>query len=252
MMLTFAIASGFAQTGALKFTDTHKQLEWNRTACIVEGGKTPCRTVRYREYSFGVTSGFDSVSSASTIEAVDRQGSEVTIRTEVRRRLWLLRAWSARTTQLLLRPQNRVVNIDHDRKAYSAESLSVSGRGTPYWEQDDLQCSHAASHYLYLSERLPHAVVAGIHAVGYTGRDEGGSEYEVYFAPSIGCQQVRFKMLTRGLFGLPRSIYHRVVESYELRPPAEILFAIPAGYRHVSWEELTKALHSSSRRSGWR
>jgi hypothetical protein len=95
---------------------------------------------------------------------------------------------------------------------------------------------------------LPDAVVARIHAVGYAGRDDRGSEYEIYFAPSIGCEPVRFNMLTRGRFGWPIAKFERTVDSYELGPPSADLFAVPAGYRQVPWEDLMKALNSAPSR----
>ena len=40
--------------------DDHKQLDWKGAGgCVVEFVHTPCRTVRYHEYSFGSSLGFD-------------------------------------------------------------------------------------------------------------------------------------------------------------------------------------------------
>jgi hypothetical protein len=175
VMLGVAATTGFAQMVAVSAVEEHKQLEWKGPqGCLVDFVKTPCHTVRYHEYSFGSSLGFDGITNAETIEAINHEGSEAKITTAVRRKFWLLPAWTAKTSELLLREQNRTVFIDHERKTFATEHHGA-GRGYQSWEQDDLQCSHAKSHYLYLSERLRDSVVAGIHVVGYGGRDDRGA-----------------------------------------------------------------------------
>jgi hypothetical protein len=149
-MLGLFITIGSAQTGGLNLAEAHKQLEWTRTRCVVDTAKTPCRTVRYREYSIGIGSGFDS---ASIIEAFDRHGSEAKVITAVRRRFWLFPAWTARTTELVLREQNRTVITDHDRK-FSTETHGTAVRGSPYGSKTTLQSMEGPS-IPTNSDRLP-------------------------------------------------------------------------------------------------
>jgi hypothetical protein len=232
------------QTMGISAADAHEQLEWTSTVgCLVDFVKTPCRTVRFREYSFGSGLGFDGITSVEGIEAVDQQGSEAKVMKVVRRRFWLLPSATTTMVSLLLRDQNRTVHVDHDRKVFAAES-GAAGRGSQYWEQDDSQCSHAKSHYLYLSERLRNSIIAGIHVVGYGGRDDRGADYKVYFAPSIGCQPLRFVMVMRGFLGLPVAKYERIVDSFELGAPSLSLFTIPAEYKRISLQDLTESFNS--------
>jgi len=56
----------------------------------------------------------------------------------------------------------------------------------------------------------------------------------VYFAPSIGCREMRFHSVKRGIFGWTIAETDRAVESYEPGPPSPVLFTIPAGYREVA------------------
>ncbi len=214
--------------------ESHNPLKWNGAGgCVVEFVQTPCRTVRYREYSFGRALGFDRISSIERIEAIDRAGSESNTMAGNRRRWWQLPGMGTtfRLTALLLRTEGRAVTIDHGHRVY--ETRPGGTRKGLYWEEDDSECSHTASHYLYLSGRLPASNIAGVNVVGYSGRDSRGADYEVYFAPSIGCQQMSFKMVTRGFLGLVTSQYHMVVDSYTLGPPEANLFRVPAGYKEV-------------------
>jgi hypothetical protein len=96
---------------ALTAAEDHRQSEWKGT-CAVDLAKPPCRTARYREYSFGSSFGFDGITNAESIEAVNHRGSEARMTT-----------------------------------ALAAEHHGTC-RGSEYWEQDDLQCFHARSHYL--------------------------------------------------------------------------------------------------------
>jgi hypothetical protein len=219
--------------------EEHKQLEWKAPqACLVAFAKTPCRTVRYHEYSFGSSFGFDGITNVETIEATNQDGSEAKIMTIVRRKFWLLPAWTVKAAELFLREQNRTVVIDHEKKIFATQHHNAE-HGYQSWEQDDLQCSHAKTHYLYLSERLRDSVVAGFHVVGYGGRDDRGADYEVYFAPSLGCQPLRFQTAMRGFLGWTSAKYEKTVDQYEIGPPSADLFTIPAGYKRVSWHDLT-------------
>jgi hypothetical protein len=242
-VLALFAAGGFGQTVVLTDHGEHKPLEWKGGGCVVNFGKTPCRTVRYREYSFGSSLGFDSITRTESIEAFDHDGSEVKIVAAARRRFWLLPELRVRTAEILLRQQNRTLHVVHDRKVFAAENRGAYN-GYPLWEEDDSQCSHAKSHYMYLSQRLRDSVVAGVHVVGYGGRDDRGAEYEVYFAPSIGCQQFRFMTWMPGFWGWTTARYELVVESYEAGPPSSSLFTIPGGYREISFEELTKVFRA--------
>ena len=134
-------------------------------------------------------------------------------------------------TELLLRTEGRVVYIDHEHGVY--ETQPGGNRGFPYWEEDDSQCSHTASHYQYLSGRLADSKIANVHVVGYRGRDYRGADYEIFFAPSIGCQQMSFKMVRRGFLGFVTAEYDMVVDSYILGPPATSLYVVPAECKQV-------------------
>lgn len=176
-------------TGQTLGRDEHKQLDWRGAGgCVVEFVHTPCRTVRYHEHSFGSGLGFDRVSTSETIEATDHAGSESKTTAGKWRPWWQFPGTGARfkMTELLLRTEGRVVYIDHEHSVYEAQP--GGNRKWPYWEEDDSQCSHTASHYLYLSGRLPDSNIATVHVVGYPGRDSRGADYEIYFAPSIGCR----------------------------------------------------------------
>jgi len=63
-----------------------------------------------------------------------------------------------------------------------------------------------------LPERLPDSVIAAVHVVGYGGRDRN-ADYEVYLAPSIGCQPMTFRMVKRFL-GWVTEEYEMIVDSY--------------------------------------
>jgi hypothetical protein len=108
-------------------------------------------------------------------------------------------------------------------------------RNWPYWEQDNDQCSHAATHSAYLSTRLPDSVIAGTHVVGYSGRDNLGFDYKIYFAPSIGCQELSFQMIRNNALGRQTYEYSRIVDSYDLGAPDTNLFKIPEGFRQVEF-----------------
>ena len=212
----------------------HKQLDWKGAGgCVVEFGHTPCRTIRFRESSFGSGLGGERNYTMETIEATDRAGSESKTTTGKWRSWWQLPGTGTKfkMTELLLRSEGQVVQIDHDHRVYEAHPSG--NRGFAVWEEDDSQCSHPASHFLYLSGRLPDSNIANVQVAGYRGRDDRGADYEVYFAPSIGCQQMSFKMLMRGFLGLVTSEYDMVVDSYVLGPPAASLYVVPAEYKQM-------------------
>jgi hypothetical protein len=123
--------------------------------------------------------------------------------------------------------------IDHGRGIYEAH-VRGANKKMPAWEEDDSECSNTKSHHLYLSARLPDSIIAGVNVVGYSGRDAKGIEYEAYFAPSIGCQEMRFHEEFRGIFGFRTAEYDRVVDSYEIGPPAPNLFRVPTGFKLVT------------------
>ena len=211
-------------------SEDHRQLEWKAGGCVVEFVHTPCRTVRYHEYSFG----YDRIGTAETIEATDHSGSESKTTVGRWRPWWYLPGTGPRIrmTELLLRTEDQVVHIDHEHKVF--ESHAGANRKWPSWEEDDSQCSHTASHYLYLSGRLPDSNMANVHVVGYRGRDSRGADYEIYFAPSVGCQQISFEMVRRGFLGLVAEEYDLIVDSYVLGPPAASLYSVPAEYKQVA------------------
>jgi hypothetical protein len=146
-------------------------------ACVVESVHTPCRTVRYHEYSFGSGFGPEGVTRSEHVEAFDHDGSESKTWTAVRSRYWFSPHVTKKITELILRKENQIVIIDHDKRIYQV-TAGGANRGMPYWDEDDSQCSCTKSHYTYLSGRLPDSTVAGIHVVGYRGRDARGADYE--------------------------------------------------------------------------
>lgn len=211
--------------------DEHPQLHWTGAGgCVADFVNTPCRTVRYHVYSFGSDLGFDRTTKSEWVEALDHTGSSSKTVTSTWRRWWLF-SQTSKKTELILHTGTQLVYIDHERRIY--ETHGGKNLPMPYWEEDDAQCSHTASHSLYLSGRLPDSIVAGVHVVGYRGRDFRGVDYEDYFAPSIGCQDMRFHMVKRSLFGWITAESDMVVDSYVLGPPAPNLFAIPSGYKEV-------------------
>jgi hypothetical protein len=80
---------------------------------------------------------------------------------------------------------------------------------------------------------MPDSNIAGIAVVGYRGQDNKGVDYEAYFAPSIGCEMMLFREVKRGILGWRIAQYERVVDSYQIGPPARSLFEIPGGYKPV-------------------
>jgi hypothetical protein len=127
------------------------------------------------------------------VDAFDQSGSELHSVSGVFPQSGLSFDRDHNVTELLLRPEDQVAYIDHLRRIFSVQNGAL--RGWPYWEQDNAQCSTAAGHYAYLSGRLADSVIAGTPVVGYSGRDAMGTDYKVYFAPSIGCQDFSFQML---------------------------------------------------------
>lgn len=209
----------------------HRQLKWTGS-CAVDFASTACRTVRYHESAFGPGLGFEGTTYSECVDAVDHTGSESNTRSSVLRRFYLFPRRTLRITELVLRTENRTVYIDHERKVYESH-MRGANKGNPYWEEDDSQCSHTASHSTYLSGRLPDSTIAGVHVVGYRGKDLRGADYELYFAPSIGCQTLLFREVIRGPLGWKTAEYEKIVDSYEIGPPATSLFAIPNGYKQV-------------------
>jgi len=211
--------------------DEPKQLDWKGPGgCVVDFVRTPCRTVRYHEHSFGRGLGFGKKTSSRWVVAFDHDGSESQTRASVWHR-WFFFPVRARITELVLRAEGRVLYIDHERKIYEAHRKA--NRPIPYWEEDDGLCSGTAAHSTYLSGRLPDSIIAGVHVVGYRGRDFRGADYEIYFAPSIGCQTMRFFEVMRGISGRITAEYEMVVDSYVLGPPDPSLFATPFEYTEV-------------------
>jgi len=213
--------------------DDHRMLHWSGAGgCIAGFSGTPCRTVRYHIYSFGQSLGFDGTTRSEWVEAFDQTGSEAKTVARTFRRWWPLPQETTNKSELLLRTQDQLVYIDHGRKVYEAHQ-GAKNRPSPNWEEDDDQCSHTATHSAYLTGRLPDSVIAGVHVVGYRGRDFRGADYEVYFAPSIGCQDMQFRMVMRGFLGWITAEFDMAVDSYILGPPAQSLFTIPSDYRLV-------------------
>ena len=194
------LVPGFVGAQGLPSSDP-SGYKWKEAgACVVEFVHTPCRTVRSHEYSFGSGFGPECVTRSERVEAFDHDGSESKTWTAVRNRYWFSPRETKKITELILRKENQTVTIDHDKRVYQVRAGGAN-RGMPYWEEDDSQCSQTKSHYTYLKGRLPDSIVAGIHVVGYSGRDFRGADDEIYFAPSIGCQTMRDQMVMRGAFG---------------------------------------------------
>jgi hypothetical protein len=212
----------------------HERLDWRRPgSCVVDFVHTPCRTVRYHEYSFGSSLGFDGITNSESVEAVDHDGSESNTTKSTHSRFWFFPQQRREITELVLRQENRTMYIDHGQGVYETH-LRGANKKMPYWENDDSQCSNAKSHALYLSARLPDSKIAGVNVVGYRGRDKRGAEYEVYFAPSLGCQMMRFHEDFQGILGFTTAEYDKVVDSYEIGPPSPNLFKVPSGFKQVA------------------
>ena len=217
----------------LEWSQSHKQLDWKGPGdCVVTFVNTPCRTVHSHSFSFGSGLGFDGITRGETIEAFDQDGSTSKTYSVARWRPWHLPEPTTKISYLVLRKENRTLVIDHDRAEFQ-ESRRGANSGMPTWEEDDSACSHTKSHFLYLSDRLQDGVVAGVHVVGYGGQDYKGADYEVYFAPSLGCEQMRFQMSMRTFLGWKKAQYEMVVDSFELGAPERRLFMVPSGYRRV-------------------
>src|SRR5207253_1490759 len=74
--LTFGQELDPASQRLLERVQSHKQLVWKGSGgCVVNVAKTPCRTVRSHEFSFGGSLGFDGITMSETIEAFDQDGS---------------------------------------------------------------------------------------------------------------------------------------------------------------------------------
>jgi hypothetical protein len=174
--------------------------------------------------------GFGVVQRSEWVKAVDQQGSESNTITITQRR-WLLFNERLKRTELVLRAndQDQILWLDHLNRTYESRT---GHRNFQYWEEDDAQCSRAASRDA-LTGRLSDAEIAGTHVVGWSGHDAGGFDVEVYFAPSIACQTFREQMIKRGLFGYVTEKYLREVDSYVLGPPDPSLFRRPTDYRLV-------------------
>jgi len=227
-MVVFVSSTALAQQA-----EQHKKLRWDRPgACVVVGVKTPCRTIRYHQVAYGKEFGFDAPTQVSGVDAYRSDGSESQLTQLSAPSDQPPAAKEQRVSEILLRKTGERVFLDHVRRIY--EVRKAPGRGLPYWEEDDEQCSHTASHALYLSKRLPEVAIAGVQSVGYAGTDKNGAEYEVYFAPSIGCQDMRFHMTKRDELGHKMAELDKIVDSYELAVPKEDLFQIPSGYKRVA------------------
>jgi hypothetical protein len=242
VLLAATAAPLFGQTRPVLEFGTHKWLDWApRGGCVVELAKTPCRTVETRDVVFNHNVRDGGLYRISRLHAVAEDGSEATFITEKFRPLWWFVEQTRTSGQMVLHKQNRIISLDPGRRIYAEET---GGRhlGVQTWEEDDRACSHARSHYLYLSMRLPDSVVAGFPVVRYGGEDDSGAEYEVDFAPSLGCQSLRFSMIRRGLLGWPTTKHLLEVVSYKLGPPSPDLFAVPRGFRQVSRDKLHEAM----------
>jgi hypothetical protein len=213
-----------------------KQLEWKQPgACVVDFVKTPCRTVRWHQTeieSLGWIPDDSGVSRLEGMDAVDKNGSEVHTYAGTFLDSPLTLARNLNATTLLLRPEDKVASIDNGRRIFETQP-GAKLRKWPYWEEDNDHCSNAASHAVYLTSRLPDSTVAGTHVVGYSGRDAWGTDYKVYFAPSVGCQEFSFQMLSRDSAGRITDNYSKIVDSYELGAPDPNLFRIPEGFQKV-------------------
>jgi len=230
--LTFGQGMDPTSQRLLERVQSHKQLVWKGAGgCVVNVARTPCRTVRSHEFSFGGSLGFDGITASETIEAFDQDGSTSKTYSAARWRPWHLPEPTAKGTHVVLRTEDRTLFIDHDRAEF-LEYRGGSNRMMPYWEEDDSVCSHAKSHF-HLEDRLPDAVVAGVRVVGYSSQDFRGADYEVYFAPSLGCQQMRLQLSMRTFFGVKKAQYEMVVDSLELGAPERRLFTVPSGFRRV-------------------
>src|ERR1035438_4550122 len=131
--------------------DGHTNLRWRGAGdCVVEFASTPCRTVRYHEYSFGRNLGFDRTTRSESVEAFDHAGDQSKTVARTSRRWWPLPQQTSKVTELVLRNGNQIGYIDHERRVYEAHQR---GHNYPYGEDDDGQCSHTASHSSYLTGR---------------------------------------------------------------------------------------------------
>jgi hypothetical protein len=234
-VIAIVAAVGFGQGLPSSDLQAPRQPTWKGPGgCVVDFVAAPCRTIRYHEYSFGSALGFDGITKAERIEAFDYDGSVSRTIAGTWRRYWFSPEQVGKKTELILRKEKRTAYIDHERKIFETHvdaNRKWPGRGG---EGDDSLCSATKSNYSYLSERLSDSVVAGFHVIGYRGRDSRGADYEVYFAPSIGCEVMRFQMVMRGFLGWETAKEESVVDSYEIGPPSLQLFTVPNGYKQVT------------------
>ena len=107
----------------------HKQLDWRSVGgCVVTFVNTPCRTVRYHDYSYGTNFGF--YRTTEVVEANEQSGSESYTRTSTLRPWWFWPERIEKFTQLLLRPLDTVAYIDHDHQRYETHP-GAAKRGFP-------------------------------------------------------------------------------------------------------------------------
>jgi hypothetical protein len=72
-------------------------------------------------------------------------------------------------------------------------------------------------------------VVNGYHALRF---DDG--DISVWLAPSLGCAQVRRRLIERNWIGIPTRVETMEVTKFEFGEPDRALFAVPAGFRRVN------------------
>ena len=227
-VLAIVTAIAFGQPPQPTSPQLRKRLDWTG-ACVVDIVRIPCRTVRFHESNFGWKH-VEGLMQSESVEAIDSDGSQSNTRSTQWWRFYLFPRQTRKITELVLR--NRTVYIDHERQVYEIDQ-GTSHRVPSFWEEDDAQCSYAKSRRGPFTERIPDSTIAGFPVVGYRGRDPKGVDYEAYFAPSIGCEMMLFREVTRGVLGWKTTEYERVVDSYEIGPPAHNLFTIPNGYKQV-------------------
>jgi hypothetical protein len=199
------------------------------TTCRVQNVGTPCYTIRSKTWMVDkVGSGWFDVSAKviEEVEALREDGSHSeTVVSE-----------DGNVTRLTLHPfdhSNReLFAIDHKDKVVYPQKGFMGG--VPYWEADDQLCTHATEHFTSSpSGRLSDTVIAGLPAVGYYWKFEGG-ESEQYYGPTVDCVDLQRRVIERNSLGVPTSFYLRTVESLTLGPPDPRFFAIPSDYQQIT------------------
>jgi hypothetical protein len=109
-----------------------------------------------------------------------------------------------------------------------ARSASVIRHRNPPWGHQGNRCAERyvrgdESPDVSINKSAGSILGVDVEMVTFANRD--GSSYELYLAPSLGCQGMRAVMRRNG-----QSLESRSIESLKIGDPDPALFEIPAGY----------------------